>query len=300
MKFLARQAIKTWARSGIAPGLCYQAIERAGPALAAKQEIDSRFPGGAIVQCDLRDHVQRQVYFWGVYELVEVYVFAHLLRPGMNFVDAGANIGQYSMIASKLVGYDGRAYAFEPIPQNYLRLESSLQRNGISNVEVIHNALWDSKTKLSMGREAQHKDNAGTFRVMNETGGEIQAVDFDGWSKSHGVSRIGAIKIDVEGAELRVLKGMSETLKRDHPFVIVEMQNESSTQFGNSPSDIHRFLLSEGYRCWQISEKPQDRRWIGAGEKWTSHNLLFHVGELPEILTRPWNWKTALHWLRHA
>ena len=101
---VARHLLKAWGSSAKAPGLWYQAVERWGTRCGAGKQWLRRLPNGLVMSCDLRDHVQRQIYFQGCYEPVEAYLFCKLIKPGMTVIDAGANVGQYTLLASTSVG----------------------------------------------------------------------------------------------------------------------------------------------------------------------------------------------------
>src|SRR5205085_1504296 len=78
--------------------------------------------------------VQRHIYFQGVYEPVEAYLFSRLAAPGMTVVDAGANVGQYTLIASARVGPSGAVHSFEPVPETYRVLAEHVAANRAANV----------------------------------------------------------------------------------------------------------------------------------------------------------------------
>ena len=116
-------ALQGWGRTNLVPGYFAWAVERLGPRLAGGEDsLPSTLPNGVRIRCDLRDHIQRAQWFFGAYEPVDSYLVMKLLRPGMNVVDAGANVGQYSVLASTAVGPSGSVHAFEPIPTNLERI----------------------------------------------------------------------------------------------------------------------------------------------------------------------------------
>src|SRR5438445_13396629 len=86
-----------------APGYLYQIVERCGARLAV-QPLECQLFNGMKMTCDLADQIQRQIYFVGAYEPIEVYLLRYLLRPGMVVIDAGANVGQHTLIAAGEVG----------------------------------------------------------------------------------------------------------------------------------------------------------------------------------------------------
>src|SRR5262245_29727177 len=111
-----RSLLRAWGRWGRAPGWYYQVSERWAPLIANGRSLEATLPNGCRMQCDLRDSIQRAIYFFGAFEPLDSYLFLKLVRPGMTVIDAGANVGQYTLLASQAVGSEGHVYSFEPIP----------------------------------------------------------------------------------------------------------------------------------------------------------------------------------------
>src|SRR5579872_7341014 len=94
-----RLFLRLWIRTGIKLGWNYMCIESWGRTLSAGP-IKCRLFNGCTMTCDLRNHIQRHVYYFGAYEPIESFLFEKALRPGMVVLDVGANVGQYSLIAA--------------------------------------------------------------------------------------------------------------------------------------------------------------------------------------------------------
>ena len=91
--------------------------------------------GGLLFRCDLRDHIMREVCFTGGYEPQETALLKMMLRPGMTFVDVGANWGYFSLAAAHLVGLAGRVVSVEADPRACRTLRANFARNGLDAVE---------------------------------------------------------------------------------------------------------------------------------------------------------------------
>src|SRR5262249_27923513 len=102
----------------------WRVMEALSPLYSACEPQIGRLPGGAAIRLDLGEHVQRYIYFFGVYEKDTVDWFRSNLRSGMVVLDIGANVGQYTLIAARDVGPNGRVHAFEPNPISYQTLTS--------------------------------------------------------------------------------------------------------------------------------------------------------------------------------
>jgi len=142
------------------------------------------------------------------------------LRSGQTFVDVGASVGYYTLLAAKLVGSGGKVYAFEPLQENHLTLSKNLATNNLKNVIVFFNALSNEpgfKIKLYGG------DIPGQYSLIDNKGKDFREVNneiFDKLNKKEGIIP-DMIKIDVENAQMQVLEGMKEILETDRELTIV-------------------------------------------------------------------------------
>jgi len=144
------------------------------------------------------------------------------LGSGDVFLDVGAHIGKYTIPAAKRVGRNGLVIAIEPHPENYKTLTENIKLNDLNNVIALNIAAWKEEgiLKLFIG------DTHGRHSVKRCLGlgyVEVRAKALDEVIDQLKVRRVNLIKIDVEGAELEVLKGLARTLEKYRPTVIVEV-----------------------------------------------------------------------------
>ena len=128
IKSIGRSFFNFWGRIGKAPGYRYYAIDRWGH-LLHEDGLRRSLKHQVWMDCDLRDHVQRQIYFYGAYEPIDSYLFCSMLEQGMTVIDAGANMGFYSLMAASVVKLGGKVFAFEPIPTNFEKLQRHIDGN---------------------------------------------------------------------------------------------------------------------------------------------------------------------------
>ena len=140
------------------------------------------------------------------------------LREGSVFVDVGANVGYYTLIASKLVGPHGCVYSIEPIPSTVAILRANTKLNNCRNVNMYNVAAWSFRGTLSLKVPSKCYGYASVFR--NGTNVVVDAMTLDEILRNE--DSIDCIKIDVEGAELEVLWGAKGTLKRTK-FLVIEV-----------------------------------------------------------------------------
>jgi len=158
------------------------------------------------------------------------------LREGAVFVDVGANVGYYTLVASKLVGAVGRVYAIEPVPSTATLLRVNVKLNGCNNVVVYEVAAWSTRGSLTLKIPASMYGCASAVR-----GGASIVVDASTLDDTlRDETSIDLIKIDVEGAELEVLRGAQNVLRRTR-YVVLELSRNAR--------EVLRELLDAGFTC---------------------------------------------------
>ena len=169
------------------------------------------------------------------------------LKPGSKFLDAGAHIGYFSMIAVRAVGPIGSVVAYEPNPQSFAFLERNIKEWGAANVFAQQAALSDKSGK---GKLYLHPTNTGDCRTYPCKGHpkEVEVLLHradDLWDRM----KFDLIKIDVQGWEIRALQGMSQILRngKGHTRLIVEYWPRGLTQAGEDPEELFTLLKAAEY-----------------------------------------------------
>jgi FkbM family methyltransferase len=179
----------------------------------------------------------------------ELAYLERILSPGEIFVDAGANFGVYTLVASGLVGKTGRVLAFEPTAESFAVLRQNIELNRFSNVDAFHVALAETRNKAWLNHGWDPVGNwLGEDRLGRDQGEEVQTESLDQVLEENGVDHVNAIKIDVEGAEERVLRGAIRCLTNHSPIVIFEFNPACALRGGLSPWGATDFLESLGYQ----------------------------------------------------
>ena len=144
------------------------------------------------------------------------------LGPGMYFVDIGANIGYFSLLAAHLVGKEGRIFSFEPFQYNVKLLYLNARINGFENIEIYPFALADKKSLFAYDNMASNGVISGIDEDINSVLSTtlVYSVRLDDVLRD--IERLDAIKIDVEGAEYMALSGARNLLKRHRPVIFTE------------------------------------------------------------------------------
>jgi FkbM family methyltransferase len=173
-----------------------------------------------------REMMNRALFLYGAYEISETRLVQALLGPGMTFVDIGANIGYYTLVAARMVGDQGRVHAFEPNRSMRDRLEANIHRNGLRNVVVHPDAVAQSTGQLEFFNSTWDA-NQGISSLLPGAGREekqqVPSITLDDFVAGLADRRVDLIKMDIEGAEPLAIEGGRRTLgAADAPGLIFE------------------------------------------------------------------------------
>jgi FkbM family methyltransferase len=171
-------------------------------------------------------------------------------KLGDTVVDVGAHIGLYSLIAAKRVGSSGKVIAIEPDPENCKLLRGNVEINKLTNVSILELAAFSSTSKLKLylpGKERGFTKLSTLManRAVTENFLEIDATTLDCLLVTQGITEVNWIKIDVEGAELEVLKGAANTLSESKDIaLLIEVHNVNNMDLYSA---IVKLLRSYGF-----------------------------------------------------
>lgn len=202
------------------------------------------------MELDLSDSIQRNVYL-GTYEPHETAIVRNRLKPGMTFVDAGANVGYFTALAASCVGPSGRVFSFEPQPDSYRKIAAMIERNNLPQVRAFRCGLSSAEgiLPLYLAPEGDGEQNA----TMVEHGASrcvmVPVKTLDQWARDMQIEQIDLIKIDVEGHEPKVLEGAARLLtERRIKAVLTEFNEVWLRKSGNSSDRLHTSLERAGFR----------------------------------------------------
>jgi FkbM family methyltransferase len=155
-------------------------------------------------------------------------------KPGDIVVDVGAHIGLYSLIAAKRVGTSGKVIAIEPDPENYNLLQRNIELNKLTNVTILERAAFSSNSKLKLYLPGKERGFTKLSTIMANRAVTANFLEIDATTLDHlmlmqEITQVNWIKIDVEGAELEVLKGATVTLSVSKDIaLLIEVHNVSN------------------------------------------------------------------------
>lgn len=203
-----------------------------------------------------RNDVVSDGLFAGTFEVSERQTFAALLEPGMTVVDIGAHAGLYTLAASRRVGPGGRVIAFEPSPRERARLLKHIQLNHCGNVTIESMALGDADGEADLFVVQDHETGCNSLRPGNV--GEVRPVRvavrrLDDYLARGGIERVDVVKMDIEGAELSVLRGAERLFRSLRPVLLCEIEEARIQPWGYQGRDIVDLLLGWGYSWFAIA-----------------------------------------------
>ena len=208
------------------------------------------------VQLNLQDDLSMMWYYWGYagYEIGTTRLICKLLRSKRVVFDVGANIGYYALLAASLIENYGELYAFEPWPEVFQQLLQNGKLNKFSSLYLNQMALSDQDGQECLFLPSDMAwTNASLIEGFTYQKEKIfiETIRFDTYCLKNSVSVVDLIKIDVEGAELKVLRGMGALLDVWLPDIICEVLQP----FEN---DLNNFFLNKPYRKFLIRDNGLD------------------------------------------
>lgn len=200
------------------------------------------------------DSVLGEAIFRGDFEESEIQFVQKFLRQGDIFLDIGANIGIFSMVACSVVAKEGKVIAIEPTPLTFERLKENMTTNDFQNIEAFQIALSNEKGYKNLNIAPAGYDAWNSFATIfpdseNVTQEEVKVEildDFlDNFLKNHPIT---LIKIDVEGWEIPVLSGGKKLLSTEEaPNILVEFTESNARAAGFSCRQLYELLQGYGY-----------------------------------------------------
>jgi FkbM family methyltransferase len=223
------------------------------------------FPGYTIKYCrsgDIGELLYKHEFLVGrkkSFEYPSMELFSSMIKRGDIILDVGANTGLYSVFYSKLAGETGKVFAFEPDAETYKILLKNLKLNNCTNVVPFNYALSDKECIIEMVSELAndaHLKTGDAFKYMKESNNispvspgknSMKAICLDSLEEIKNLEKINFIKIDVEGAELLVLRGAKQTLQKHKPKIVFELSGQLTRRFDYKPFQVLLLLHELNY-----------------------------------------------------
>lgn len=235
--------------------MSFVAGNRVPPALA-RGPVEVRFGPGIHARVEMtHDGSFAALFFIQYRDPTLVPILGAVLSPGSVFYDVGANIGVYSLWASRLVGDAGQVFAFEPVPRTIAWLADVVAQNGLANVRIVGAAAssYQGEVTIELVPHASGLSYVtdGGRPSTGPTGNTVTApaITLDEFAQANQAPTL--IKIDVEGHEPEVLRGMGQLLETWRPAVVFEAPDLAGV--ANGSAGLVASFAAHGYRVWSLT-----------------------------------------------
>ncbi len=205
------------------------------------------------------NYLDYMVFATGSYEPAIAGLITSQINPGSTVMDIGANVGIHTITMGKAAGPNGKVYAFEPIGFLRKKIEENIWLNNLHNVEIIPSALSNQAGKQEIFFD-ENDSNLGTASLgkkSEQTNLEIDIKVGDEVAQELGISQLDLMKIDVEGFELKVLKGLESTISKLRPRIIFEFDVNYIKRVEEEGMDVKEeifsYFSSKNYQLFEIA-----------------------------------------------
>lgn len=219
--------------------------------------------GGVLIELDLSRGPQAKAMYYDAYELTTIKIMKKYLKPGDTFIDVGASIGYVSAVAANLVGKTGEVHCFEPSPRDFECLEELPLRNSDFQIFVNACALGEETSEADLDISGLNWIGWNTMvpgfmrkNVLAETT-KVSVMRLDDYLLERSIKKVSLIKIDTEGYEFKVLKGLRIFFEHtpERPSIICEVTPRVHALLGTSLEEMSSFMKRFGYRALSLLDQ---------------------------------------------
>ena len=206
---------------------------------------------------------------YGTYEELESKIMEEKIEMGNIVVDVGANIGLHTLNMARIVGNTGQVFAFEPDPSNFEILKKNVKINNYKNIILEQKAVGDKHGRTTL----YQSDHPGKHRIFPQTEQaksqvQVELTNLDNYFDSDMIDKINFIKIDVEGLEFSVLKGMKNILKNSKKIkILFEFMPENTMEVGFTPIELLNYLTSNDFKLYCMDDKTKKLLYVSNNEE---------------------------------
>lgn len=197
------------------------------------------------------EDIGKKLLYLRKFEPDETSIFNLIIKPGDTCLDVGGNIGYYSLNFAKACEVDGKVYTFEPVERNILVIKLSILLNKFSNIEVVSAAVSDADGEVSLIVPEGDSAYAYIAQSMDANSSCVNSITLDNFVDIKNIKKVAVLKVDVEGAEMKVLTGASKLLSDQAKcpnVVMVELANYFLNRFQSSVGQVVDYMASFGYK----------------------------------------------------
>ena len=213
--------------------------------------IDLQLVPNIKLRCHPDSYSAGAVLYCGLYDYDDMNFLLRYLRAEDSFLDIGANIGVYTLLAASKI-HSGSIYSFEALPKNYTRLQENIKLNQFKHVKTyelaVSNQTGTVALNLAEGDSMPFITHTATDKTIT-----VPTDTLDNLLQNQPLANLTLAKMDIEGAEILALKGALSLLKQQRPHVWILEVNDTVSNFGHQKQDLIDFLNSYGYNLYHYS-----------------------------------------------
>ena len=208
--------------------------------------------------------ISRELYIYGVHEPLTTHILMDIVKPGMTVVDVGANLGYYTLLEARLVGPQGKVIAIEPYPRSVRFLRRNIVENEFSYiVSVVEAAVGDCEAYVDFAVSEKANWNRILDMSTSETDISTIKVKMIRLDDVVGNCPIDFIRMDIEGAEVKAIRGAFETITSSVPILCIELH----PQIINPRELKHMLEILDGIGYRIVMGYPRKADLIGIGQR---------------------------------
>lgn len=200
--------------------------------------------------------VSQELLLSGKWEEFETNLFKSNIKYGNIVLDIGAHIGYYTLIAAKIVGTKGKVYAFEPNQKTFEILKKNVEKNGYKNVILVNKAISDKNGQAEL---YLNEENTGDHRLYNSRDKrksiKVETITLDTYFKDNNI-KINLIKMDIQGSEVKALRGSKTIIKRNKDIKIIsEFWPKGIKLSGEETIFYSKMFNKKKFKFYEINEQ---------------------------------------------
>lgn len=224
----------------------------------------------------LEQYIMRIIFLYGVSEKNTLRHVLPRIKKDMTIVDIGANIGTYTLNFAKQLQGTGRVIAFEPVSINANRLRDNIQLNGFNNITVCQEGISDQSGTATI-YFGEKKSGASIINNQLPNKEEITITTLDEYCQQNNIAQIDVLKIDVEGAERKVLAGAQKIISASqNMFLIMECMEANQALTNSTTNDLYNEVIQMGFKAFYPTSWPKGLKEVGNTlPKGYNDNLIF-------------------------
>ncbi len=219
-----------------------------------KERFVKKLAGNLVMELSAFDHIERHLLWYGFYEKSESRTMQTFISSNTIFIDIGANVGYYTLLAAHIIK-NGQVYSFEPVSSTFNKLLRNISLNGFSTIQCTQKAISNFNGKANVFISNDCNSGMSGLQFAENFSGKTEIIDcitLDQAVEDYRIPKVNIIKIDVEGSEVNILKGMEMVLNVYKPILLIEISAETLAMHNEKIGTVYDLLFAKKYVAFQV------------------------------------------------